>query len=51
VPILILAVPVTDLLCAVVRRVQNGVPVYQADRSHFHHRLLDLASARGRSLA
>ena len=42
VPILILAVPVTDLLCAVVRRVQNGVPVYQADRSHFHHRLLDL---------
>jgi len=42
VPILILAVPVTDLLCAVVRRVQNGVPFYQADRSHFHHRLLDL---------
>lgn len=42
VPILILAVPVTDLLCAVVRRVQKGVPFYQADRSHFHHRLLDL---------
>ena len=42
VPILILAVPVTDLLCAVVRRMQNGVPFYQADRSHFHHRLLDL---------
>lgn len=42
VPILILAVPVTDLLCAVVRRTQQGVPFYQADRSHFHHRLLDL---------
>lgn len=42
VPILILAVPVTDLLCAVVRRTQRGVPFYQADRSHFHHRLLDL---------
>jgi UDP-GlcNAc:undecaprenyl-phosphate GlcNAc-1-phosphate transferase len=42
VPILILALPVTDLLCAVLRRVQNGVPFYQADRSHFHHRLLDL---------
>lgn len=42
VPILILVVPVTDLLCAVVRRMQDGVPVYQADRSHFHHRLLDL---------
>lgn len=42
VPILILAVPVTDLLCAVVRRIQKGVPFYQADRAHFHHRLLDL---------
>lgn len=42
VPILILAVPVTDLFCAIVRRLQSGVPVYQADRSHFHHRLLDL---------
>ncbi len=42
VPILILAVPVTDLLCAVVRRTQQGVPFYQADRSHFHHRMLDL---------
>src|SRR5690606_41911274 len=41
-PILILAVPVTDLLCAVIRRVQKGVPFYQADRSHFHHRLLEL---------
>lgn len=42
VPILILAVPVTDLLCAVVRRWQLGMPIHQADRSHFHHRLLDL---------
>lgn len=42
VPILILAVPVTDLLCSVVRRFQRGVPFYEADRSHFHHRLLDL---------
>lgn len=42
VPVLIFAVPVTDLLCAVVRRIQQGVPIYQADRSHFHHRLLDL---------
>lgn len=42
VPMLILAVPVTDLICAVIRRFQKGVPFYQADRSHFHHRLLDL---------
>jgi len=42
VPVLILAVPVTDLLCAVVRRLQQGLPFYQADRDHFHHRLLAL---------
>lgn len=42
VPILILAVPLVDLLCAVVRRMQKGVPIYEADQGHFHHRLLDL---------
>jgi len=42
VPILILAVPVGDAFFAIVRRLQQGVPVYEADRSHFHHRLLDL---------
>lgn len=40
--ILILAVPVMDAFCAIVRRLQKGVPVYQADCQHFHHRLLDL---------
>lgn len=42
VPVLILAVPVMDLLCAVVRRVQQGLPFYRADKNHFHHRLLAL---------
>ena len=42
VPILILAVPVVDMVCAIVRRIQQGVPIYQADQDHFHHRLLHL---------
>ncbi|HHU61553.1 MAG: MraY family glycosyltransferase [Bacillota bacterium] len=42
VPILILAVPLVDLLCAVIRRMQKGVPIYEADQGHFHHRLLKL---------
>ncbi|MFB5065635.1 MAG: MraY family glycosyltransferase [Candidatus Wallacebacter cryptica] len=40
--VLILSVPTLDTFCAIVRRVQKGVPFYQADRQHFHHRLLDL---------
>lgn len=40
--VLILALPVLDTVCAVIRRFQQGVPFYQADKQHFHHRLLDL---------
>ena len=40
--VLILSVPTLDTFCAIVRRVQKGVPVYQADRQHFHHCLLEL---------
>jgi UDP-GlcNAc:undecaprenyl-phosphate GlcNAc-1-phosphate transferase len=42
VPILIFALPIVDTFCAVVRRIQQGVPFYQADQSHFHHRMLQL---------
>lgn len=39
---LVLAVPITDAFCAIVRRVIRNVPFYQADKHHFHHRLLEL---------
>ena len=42
VPILIFALPIVDTVCAIVRRTQNGVPFYQADQDHFHHRMLKL---------
>ena len=42
VPVMILALPVMDTCCAIIRRWQQGVPFYQADKQHFHHRLLDL---------
>jgi len=42
VPIMIFALPIVDTVCAIVRRVQNGVPFYQADQGHFHHRMLKL---------
>lgn len=40
--VLILAVPTFDTFCAIVRRIQKGVPFYQADCQHFHHCLLDM---------
>lgn len=42
VPVLILGLPVVEIVCSVVRRFRNGVPVYQADQGHLHHRLLEM---------
>ena len=42
IPILILGLPVIEIVCSVVRRTRNGVPVYQADQGHLHHRLLEM---------
>ncbi len=42
VPILILALPIFDTASVIVKRWRAGRPIYQADRSHLHHRLLEL---------
>lgn len=41
-PMVILAVPFIDMLFAVIRRLHNRQSIVQADKSHLHHRLLDL---------
>ena len=41
VPILALGLPIFDTLFAVIRRYTNGRPIYEPDRSHLHHQLLD----------
>jgi UDP-GlcNAc:undecaprenyl-phosphate GlcNAc-1-phosphate transferase len=40
VPILILGVPIFDTAFVIARRFWQGKPIYQADKSHLHHRLL-----------
>jgi UDP-GlcNAc:undecaprenyl-phosphate GlcNAc-1-phosphate transferase len=40
VPILILGVPIFDSLFVITRRLVTGHPIYVADKSHLHHRLL-----------
>lgn len=41
VPLLVLSVPLTDVLLSIVRRFLKGRPIFEADRGHLHHRLLD----------
>jgi UDP-GlcNAc:undecaprenyl-phosphate/decaprenyl-phosphate GlcNAc-1-phosphate transferase len=44
-PFMVLAVPLLDTSMAITRRFLRGQPIFKADRSHIHHRLL----ARGLS--
>jgi hypothetical protein len=41
-PVLALGVPIFDTLFAMLRRYLEGRSLFAPDRSHFHHRLLDL---------
>lgn len=40
IPILALGVPIFDNVFVVLRRAKNGKPIYKADASQIHHRLL-----------
>ncbi len=42
VALLVLGVPVIDTFWIIIRRVAQGRSPFDADRGHFHHRLLDL---------
>jgi UDP-GlcNAc:undecaprenyl-phosphate GlcNAc-1-phosphate transferase len=42
IPLLVLAVPFTDVVLAIVRRLRRGRPVYAPDKQHIHHRLLEI---------
>lgn len=41
VPLLILAIPILDTLFAILRRIVNHKHIYEADRQHLHHQLLN----------
>src|SRR5919201_7080455 len=41
-PLLVLAVPILDTTFVVARRLKHGLPVYERDRSHLHHRFLNI---------
>ncbi|WP_460320265.1 glycosyltransferase family 4 protein [Alkalibacterium psychrotolerans] len=42
IPIVILGIPITDTVYAMLRRKLNNMPMSSADRHHMHHRLMSL---------
>ena len=42
VPMVALGLPIMDTACAIIRRFNNGQPIFKPDRGHLHHRLLDM---------
>lgn len=42
IPICILGVPITDTVYAILRRMLNKKPIFQPDKHHLHHRLIQM---------
>ncbi len=49
-PILILGVPIFDTAFAIVRRLIARKPIFQADKGHLHHRLLNTGMSQRRAV-
>ena len=49
-PLLVLAVPLVDTSFVVAKRLKHGLPVYQADRYHLHHRFENLGFSHRRAV-
>lgn len=48
-PLLVLAVPIIDTSFVVARRLKHNRPIYAADRSHLHHRFLNIGFSQRRA--
>ncbi|MFD7920037.1 MraY family glycosyltransferase [Streptomyces sp. NPDC059740] len=49
-PLTIIALPVADLVLAIVRRTWAGQSPFAADRGHLHHRLLQIGHSHSRAV-
>lgn len=50
IPVLALGVPIFDTVFAIVRRHQNGQPIFQGDKGHLHHRLLEIGFSQKKAV-
>ncbi|GAA4775261.1 MraY family glycosyltransferase [Streptomyces sanyensis] len=49
-PLTIIAIPIADLVLAIVRRTWKGQSPFAADRGHLHHRLLQIGHSHSRAV-
>ena len=39
-PVILIGIPIVDTLFSILRRFLRGVPIFSADKSHIHHKLI-----------
>lgn len=49
-PVAVMAIPLVDLLLAVVRRTRAGRNPFAPDKQHLHHRLLEMGHSQARAV-
>ena len=49
-PLAVLTVPIIDTSFVVAKRIKHGLPVYEADRFHLHHRFLNIGYSQTRAV-
>jgi len=49
-PLFALALPIADVVLAILRRGLRGLPIFRPDRKHIHHRLMDSGFSRSRTV-
>lgn len=49
IPLLVLAVPILDTSFVVLKRLKHGQPITAPDKSHFHHRFLNIGFSQRRA--
>ncbi|MEG1900493.1 MAG: MraY family glycosyltransferase [Bacilli bacterium] len=50
VPLLVLAIPILDTLFAIIRRLIKKQPIFEADKEHLHHQLLNITSSQRKTV-
>ncbi|MDD2498478.1 MAG: MraY family glycosyltransferase [Desulfitobacteriaceae bacterium] len=50
IPVIILGIPILDTFFAIVRRFNNKKPIFQADKGHLHHCLLEMGLTHKQSV-
>ncbi len=50
IPVIVLAVPLTDVALAVIRRLRRGRPVFAPDKEHIHHQLQEIGNTHRRAV-